>query len=294
VIPVAFDYARPSTVEDAVAALAGAGDDAKVLAGGQSLLPVLRLRLAAPTVVVDLGAIASLRGIRVDGDDLVVGAMATHAEVASSPLVQTEAPLVAVTAITVGDRQVRHRGTLGGSLAHADPAGDLPAAAVALDATIVLVGPAGRRSVAARDFFTDIFTTSMEPGEILVEVRFPRTAGWTARYEKFHRTAQAWALVGVAATVRRENGAIAEARVAFTNLGSTPIRASAVEAALAGAADLGTVKAAAAHAAEAMSPPSPSLSVGDGQVGNSVEYRRHLAGVLTARAVASAAGLASP
>jgi carbon-monoxide dehydrogenase medium subunit len=161
VIPVAFDYARPSTVEDAVAALAWAGDDAKVLAGGQSLLPVLRLRLAAPTVVVDLGAIASLRGIRVDGDDLVVGAMATHAEVASSPLVQTEAPLVAVTAITVGDRQVRHRGTLGGSLAHADPAGDLPAAAVALDATIVLVGPAGRRSVAARDFFTDIFTTSI-------------------------------------------------------------------------------------------------------------------------------------
>jgi carbon-monoxide dehydrogenase medium subunit len=294
VIPVAFDYARPSTVEDAVAALAGAGNDAKILAGGQSLLPVLRLRLAAPTVVVDLGAIASLRGIRVDGNDLVVGAMATHAEVASSPLVQTEAPLVAVTAITVGDRQVRHRGTLGGSLAHADPAGDLPAAAVALDATIVLVGPAGRRSVAARDFFTDIFTTSMEPGEILVEVRFPRTGGWTARYEKFHRTAQAWALVAVAATVRRENGAIAEARVAFTNLGSTPIRASAVEAALAGAADLGTVKAAATHAAEATSPSSSSSSGGNGQAGNSVEYRRHLAGVLTARAVASAAGLASP
>lgn len=293
-IPVAFDYARPSTVEDAVAALAGAGNDAKILAGGQSLLPVLRLRLAAPTVVVDLGAIASLRGIRVDGNDLVVGAMATHAEVASSPLVQTEAPLVAVTAITVGDRQVRHRGTLGGSLAHADPAGDLPAAAVALDATIVLVGPAGRRSVAARDFFTDIFTTSMEPGEILVEVRFPRTGGWTARYEKFHRTAQAWALVAVAATVRRENGAIAEARVAFTNLGSTPIRASAVEAALAGAADLGTVKAAATHAAEATSPSSSSSSGGNGQAGNSVEYRRHLAGVLTARAVASAAGLASP
>ena len=282
-IPVAFDYVRPGSVEEAVSALSSAGDDAKILAGGQSLLPVLRLRLADPGVIIDLGGISALRGIRVDGDALVVGAMATHAEVAASSLVQAEAPLVAAVARTVGDRQVRHRGTMGGSIAHADPAGDLPTAAVALDATMVLVGPNGQRSVAARDFFTDIFTTAMAPDEVLVEVRYPRTPGWTARYEKFHRTAQAWALVGVAAAVRRENGSIAEARIAFTNMGSTPVRASGVESALAGASDVGTVKAAAARAGEATSPPS--------DIHGSAEYRRHLAGVLTARAVASAAGM---
>jgi carbon-monoxide dehydrogenase medium subunit len=283
-IPVAFEYARPGSVAEAVSVLQSVGDEAKVLAGGQSLLPVLRLRLAAPATVVDLGGIAALRGVRVDGDALVVGAMATHAEVAGSPLVQAEAPLVAAVARTVGDRQIRHRGTMGGSIAHADPAGDLPAAAVALDATIVVEGPAGQRSIAARDFFTDIFTTAMSPDEVLVEVRFPRMAGWTARYEKFHRTAQAWALVGVAATVRRgPDGGIAEARVAFTNMGPTPVRAAGVEAALAGAADLGTVRSAAAHAGEGTAPPSDSSG--------SAEYRRHLAGVLTARAVATAAGL---
>ena len=283
-IPVAFEYARPTSVAEAVSVLQSVGDEAKVLAGGQSLLPVLRLRLAAPSTVVDLGGIAGLRGIRVDGDALVVGAMASHAEVAASPLVQAEAPLVAAVARTVGDRQVRHRGTLGGSMAHADPAGDLPTAAVALDATLVLEGPNGQRSVAARDFFTDIFTTVMSPDEVLVEVRFPRMPGWTARYEKFHRTAQAWALVGVAATVRRnEDGSIAEARIACTNMGPTPVRASAAEAALAGASDLGTVRSAAAQAGEATSPPS--------DINGSAEYRRHLAGVLAARAVASAAGL---
>jgi aerobic carbon-monoxide dehydrogenase medium subunit len=282
-IPVAFDYLRPSTVDEAVGALAEAGDEAKVLAGGQSLLPVLRLRLAAPSVVVDLGGITSLRGIRVDADELVVGAMTTYAEVVNSPLVRAEAGLVAQVAATVGDRQIRHRGTIGGSIAHADPAGDLPAAAVALDATMVLTGPSGRRAVAARDFFTELFTTAIAPDELLVEIRFPRRPAWTSRYEKFHRTAQSWALVGVAATVRWENGAIAEARVALTNMGPTPVRASAVEAALAGAADLGTVKAAASHTGEATSPPS--------DISGSAEYRRHLAGVLTARAVAAAAGL---
>ena len=283
-IPVAFEYVRPGSVQEAVSALAAGGDDAKLIAGGQSLLPVLRLRLADPATIVDLGGVAGLRGIRLDGDALAIGAMTSHAEVAGSYLVQTESPLVAAVARTVGDRQVRYRGTMGGSLAHADPAGDLPAAAVALDATIVVVGPNGQRSIAARDFFTDIFTTALQPGEVVVEARFPRMPGWTARYEKFHRTAQAWALVGVAAAVRRENGAIAEARVAFCNMGPTPVRARGVEAALAGAADLGTVKSAAAQAGgEAASPPS--------DINGSAEYRRHLAGVLTARAVASAAGL---
>jgi carbon-monoxide dehydrogenase medium subunit len=209
--------------------------------------------------------------------------MTTHAEVAGSSLVRAEAPLVAAAAGTVGDRQVRHRGTLGGSLSHADPAGDLCAAAVALDATIVLVGPDGRRSVPASQFITDIFTTSANPDEVLVEARFPRLSGWTAHYEKFHRTAQAWALVGVAVAVRRENGAIAEARVGLCNMGATPVRARAAEAALAGAGDLGAVKAAAAQAGEGTSPPS--------DISGSAEYRRHLAGVLTARAVAKAAGL---
>jgi carbon-monoxide dehydrogenase medium subunit len=283
VIPVAFDYVRPGSVGEAVAALRAGGDDAKVLAGGQSLMPVLRLRLAAPTMIVDLGGIAGLRGIRLDGDAIAIGSMASHADVAASPLVQAEAPLVAAMARTIGDRQVRYRGTMGGSLAHADPAGDLPAAAVALDATIVVDGPSGRRSIAARNFFTDLFTTALAPDEVLVEVRFPRMPGWTARYEKFHRTAQAWAVVGVAAAVRRENGAIAEARVALTNMGPTPVRASGVEATLVGARDLGAVKSAAARAGEGTSPPS--------NVDGSAEYRRHLASVLTTRAVATAAGL---
>jgi len=282
-IPVAFDYFRPGSVGEAISALRAGGEEAKVLAGGQSLMPVLRLRLAGPAMIVDLGGIAALRGIRLDGDSLVIGAMASHSEVAGSSLVQSEAPLVAAVATTIGDRQVRYRGTLGGSIAHADPAGDLPTAAVALDATMVVAGPSGQRSIAARDFFTDIFTTALSPDEVLVEVRFPRMPGWTARYEKFHRTAQAWAVVGVAAAVRRENGAIAEARVALTNMGPTPVRASGVEAALAGAQDLGAVRSAAALAGEATSPPS--------DMNGSAEYRRHLAGVLTGRAVASAAGL---
>ncbi|MBX6722020.1 MAG: FAD binding domain-containing protein, partial [Dactylosporangium sp.] len=205
-IPVAFDYVRPTTVSDAVAALAGGGDEAKALAGGQSLLPVLRLRLAAPSLLVDLGGLDELRGVRVDGDELVVGAGMTHAEVAASPVVRAEAPLLAMAAATIGDRQVRHRGTLGGALAHADPAGDLPAVLVALDGVCVVAGPNGQRPVPAAEFFVDYFTTALGPGEILVEVRLPRLAGWGVHYEKFHRTAQAWATVGVAAAVRRENG----------------------------------------------------------------------------------------
>jgi aerobic carbon-monoxide dehydrogenase medium subunit len=285
-IPAAFDYVRPSSVEQAAVALGNAGEDAKVLAGGQSLLPVLRLRLAAPSVIVDLGGIPALRGIRVDGDALVIGAMTTHAEVAASPVVQEEAGLVAATAALIGDRQVRHRGTLGGSIAHADPAGDLPSVAVALDATMVLAGPGGRREVAAGDFFTGMFTTALAADEILVEVRFPRlarSAGWRAHYEKFHRTAQAWALVGVAAAVRRANGAIGEARVALTNMGPCPVRARGVEAAVAGAGDRAAIASAAARAVDGTAPLSDTSA--------SAEYRRHLAGVLTARAVAAAAGM---
>jgi len=284
VIPSAFDYLKPSTVEDAVAALAEAGDEAKVLAGGQSLLAVLRLRLAAPSLLVDLGGLDQLRGIRIDGDQLAIGAMTTHAEVASSAEVRAAAPLLALATTTVGDRQVRNRGTLGGSLSHADPAGDLPTVLVALDGTCVVAGPDGRREVAARDFFQGLFTTALTPQDVLVEVRLPRLSGWGVHYEKFQRAAQAWATVGVAAAVRRENGSIAEARVALTNMGPTPVRASAVEAALVGApASAEAVASAAANAGEGTQPVSDLAA--------SAEYRTHLAQVLTRRAISTAAGL---
>jgi carbon-monoxide dehydrogenase medium subunit len=281
-IPAAFDYTRVSTVDDAVRALAD--EDAKAIAGGQSLIPLLRLRLAAPTLVVDLGGIDDLRGVREDGDALVIGAMTTHASVLGDPLVNRYASLLAQATATVADRQVRHRGTLGGSLAHADPAGDLPAVAVALDATLEIAGPAGRRTVGASDFFLDYLTTALEPGEVLVSVRVPkRGEGWSSHYEKFTRVAQGWALVGVAAAVRRDNGTIAEARVALTNMGTTPVRATGVEAALTGA-DVGAqaVRAAAERAAEGANP--------TGDLSASAQYRSHLARVLTERAVAAALG----
>ncbi len=273
-IPAAFDYICPSTVEDAVAALAEAGDEGKVLAGGQSLLPVLRLRLAAPSLLVDLGGLAQLRGINVVDDAYVIGAMTTHAELAAS-----DVPLLAQAAATVGDRQVRHRGTLGGSLSHADPAGDLPAAALALDALLTLAGPSGRRTVAARDFFVDLFTTALQPDELLVEIRVPRLEGWGTHYAKVNRTAQAWATVGVAVAVRRSNGAIAEARVALTSMGPTPVRAVALEQAIGGS----TLDEAAALATDGTSPPSDTIA--------SAEYRAHMARVLTKRALKAAAGL---
>jgi aerobic carbon-monoxide dehydrogenase medium subunit len=282
-IPAAFDYVRPSTVDEAVAALGSAGEDAKVLAGGQSLLPLLRLRLAAPTVLIDLGRIDDLRGVRDDGDALVIGALTTHASVLADPLVARHAPLLAQATSTVADRLVRHLGTLGGSLAHADPAGDLPAVAVALDATMEIVGPGGRRDVPAADFFVDYLTSVLAPDEVLAAVRIPKRDGWSSHYEKFNRMAQGWALVGVAALVRRANGGIAEARVALTNMGQTPVRATGVESALTGGpASREAVAAAAAHAAEGTAP-SEDLSA-------SADYRGHLARVLTERAVLAALG----
>lgn len=280
-IPVPFEYTRPSTVEEAVAALAGAGEDAKVLAGGQSLVPMLRLRLATPTTLVSLTGIGALQGIREDGDELVIGAMTTHDTVLRDDLVRRYAPLVAAATATVGDRQVRHLGTFGGSLSHADPAGDLPAVALALDATFTLAGPGGRRSVPAADFFADYLTTALAPDEILVEVRLPKMAGWGYHYEKFNRVAQAWSIVAVAAAVRVENGTFAEARVGLTNMGATPVRARAVEQALVGQpATADAIRAAAAHAAEGTSPTSDANSDAD--------FRRHLATVLTSRAVSAA------
>lgn len=280
-IPASFDYVAPSTVDEAVRALSAAGEDAKVLAGGQSLLPVLRMRLAAPSTVVDLGRIAELRGVREDGDHLVIGAMTTHYDVQHDPLIAEHATLLAKATKTVADPQVRHRGTFGGSIAHADPAGDLLAPALAMDAEMVIAGMDGRRTVPAAEFFRDFFTTALAPDEILVAVRVPKLTGWHAHYEKFNRVAQAWSMVAVAATVRVEGDTIAEARVGLTNMAPTPVRARSVEQALVGQpATQEVIRAAAAHAAEGTNP-TPDANA-------DVEYRQELARVLTGRAVSAA------
>ncbi len=282
-IPAQFDYVAPSTVEEAVNALVEAGEDAKVLAGGQSLLPVLRMRLNVPSVVVDLGRIESLRGVRDDGDALVIGAMTTHSDVFHDPLVREHATLLTKAVEQLADPQVRHRGTFGGALAHADPAGDLGAPALALGASFVIAGSGGTRTVEADDFFEDLFTTAVQDGEILTEVRIPKYTGWGAHYEKFVRVAHQWPIVAVAAAVRVDGGTIAEARVGLTNMGSTPLRARAVESALVGqSATDEAVRGAAASAAEGTNPPS--------DLNGDADFRRHLATVLTRRAVLAAAG----
>ena len=218
-IPAAFDYQAPTSVDEALRLLAEGGDDAKIIAGGQSLLPVLKLRLAAPELVIDLAKIDELKGIRDDGDAIVIGAMTPHYQVVADPLVNEHASLLAKCVATVADPQVRHRGTLGGACAHADPASDIPAPTLALDAEFVIAGPGGQRRVAAADFYTDFFTTALGDDEILVEIRVPKYTGWGSAYQKFVRVAQQWAIVGVAATVRTEGGTIAEARIGLTNMG---------------------------------------------------------------------------
>jgi len=283
VIPAKFDYVKPGSVEEAVTALVEGGEDAKIIAGGQSLLPVLRLRLAAPSLLVDLGGIAELKGIRDDGDGIVIGAMTPYFELLGDNLVQEHVALLAQATHTVADNQVRHRGTLGGALAHADPAGDLGAPALALDAVMTIAGQSGTRTVSAADFFVDYFTTALGEGEILTEIRFPKYTGWGSHYEKFNRTAQAWSMCAVAAAVRVEGGSIAEARVGLTNMGTTPIRATGVEQALVGQpATAEAVRAAAEHATEGTAAPSDADAASD--------YREHLAKVLTGRAVLAAAG----
>jgi carbon-monoxide dehydrogenase medium subunit len=283
VIPAKFDYVKPASVADAVQALQDGGDDAKILAGGQSLIPVLRLRLAAPSVVIDLGGIAELRGVREDGDRIVIGAMTSYYDLLHDDLVREHLTLLAQATETVADNQVRHRGTLGGSLAHADPAGDLGAVALALEAEMVIAGASGTRTVSAAEFFVDYFTTAIGEGEILTEIRFPRYTGWSTHYEKFNRTAQAWSMCAVAVALRVDGGAIAEARVGLTNMGTTPIRASGVEQALVGQpASPDVARAAAEHATEGTAAPSDADAAAD--------YREHLARVLTGRAVLAAAG----
>jgi carbon-monoxide dehydrogenase medium subunit len=283
-IPAKFDYVRPSSVAEAIRALDEGGEDAKVIAGGQSLLPLLRLRLAYPELLVDVGGLGELRGVRDEGDTLLIGAATTHDELMRDALITGYCGLLAEAAGTVADPAVRHRGTLGGSLSHADPAADLPAVVVALDATMIASGPGGQREIGAGDFFADYLTTTLAADEILTGIRVPKLgAGWGYRYEKFHRTAQAWAIVGVAALARRANGQVAEARIGMANMGSVPVRARAAEAAAAGAdASRDALRSAAQQADDGTSPPADLHGAAD--------YRRHLARVLTARALAVASG----
>lgn len=268
-IPAPFDYCRVASVDEALALLTEHGEEAKLLAGGHSLLPMMKLRLAHPELLVDVGELRELSYIRLDGDALAIGALTRHAEVAGSELVQEQAPLLAHSASMVGDPQVRHRGTIGGSLAHADPAADLPMAMLALDATLVLTGPSGSRWVSADDFFTGFFATALELDEMVTEVRVPGRPGAGWGYEKFVRRANDWAIVGVAAI---------GGRVALANMGSRPMHATATEQALASGASSDD---AAELAAEGMEP--------TGDLHADPEYRRHLARVLTARALRSAA-----
>jgi aerobic carbon-monoxide dehydrogenase medium subunit len=284
-IPAQFDYVRPSSLAEATQALASGGDDAKVIAGGQSLLPLLRLRLAYPSVLVDIGGLGELAGVRDVGDALVIGGMTTMYSLTRDPLIREHCGLIAEAAGTVADPAVRHRATIGGSLAHADPAGDLPAVISALDGTLIATGPGGQREIGPADFFVDYLTTTLAPGEILTAIRVPKLGpGWGFRYEKFQPTAQAWAIVGVAALARRADGHVAEARIGLTNMGTVPVRARAAEAAAAGAeASREALAAAAANADEGTDPPDDLRAASD--------YRRHLARVLTGRALAGAAGV---
>jgi aerobic carbon-monoxide dehydrogenase medium subunit len=281
-IPAKFDYVRPSSLDEAVRTLA-ADDDAKVIAGGQSLMPLLRLRFSYPSVLVDLGGITAARDVTDNGSFLEIGALVTHYELIRDPLIRAHAGLLAEAAGTIADPAVRHRGTIGGALAHADPAGDLGAPALALGAEFVIAGSGGTRTVAADDFVVDLFETAIGEDEILTEVRVPKRTGWGATYEKFVRVAHQWPIVAVAATVRVDGGAIAEARIGLTNMGSTPLRARAVEDTLVGQpATEDAVRAAAALAADGTNPPS--------DLNGDADYRRHLATVLTRRAVLAAAG----
>ena len=281
-IPAAFEYVRAGSVDEAVSALTEHGDEAKLLAGGHSLLPMMRLRLAVPEVLVDLGRIDELKGVRDDGDMLAIGACTTHHDVMTDPLVRQHCGVLAEVTGTIGDNQVRHRGTIGGGLAHGDSAGDLPTALLALDGEVVAQGPDGRRTIAAADLFEDYLSTALAEDEVLVEVRVPKLDGsWGWDYQKFQRNAQAWAIVGSLALVRRSNGSIEQARVGLTHMGTVPVRASATEQALAGAG-VDTIPDAADSAADGTNPP--------GDLNADAAFRQHLARVLTKRSLTAAAG----
>lgn len=282
-IPASFEYVRAGSVEEAIEALREHGDDASLLAGGHSLLPLMKLRLAAPEVLIDLGRIDTLRGVRDTNEGrLAIGGMTTHQEVIDDQLVREHCGVLLDVLTRVGDAQVRHRGTLGGAVAHGDAASDVPALLLALEAVVVLQGPDGRREVPANEMFRDYLTTAIADNEVLVEVQVPKLApSWGWRYEKFTRVSQAWAIVGSVALVERTNGTIDQVRVGLTNMGTVPYRASATEASLVGNG-VEAIAAAAEHAAEGTSPGN--------DLNATSEFREHLARVLTRRALEHAAG----
>jgi len=273
VIPVGFEYERPESLEAALALLAEHGEGATVLAGGHSLLPVMKLRLAAPEIVIDIGRLAELNYIRVDGDEIAIGAATRYRDIVISDVLARECALLVAVTRTVGDPQVRHRGTLGGALAHGDPAGDLPAAVLALDGTIVLRGPRGERRVPITEFYTGVFTSVKEPDELVVEIRLPRTGSTGWAYEKFTRRSNDWAIVAVAVATLPSG----RRQIGLVNMGGTPLRASATEAALEAGE---SIEKAAALAAEGTEPPADNAGT--------PEYRRHLVTVLTKRALQTA------
>ncbi len=282
-IPAKFDYIAPTSVQEALSALAEHGDEAKVLAGGQSLLPVLRMRLNAPEMIIDLGGIDALREIRDEGETILIGAMAPYYEILGNASVQQSLGLLHKAITEVADPQIRHRGTLGGALVHADPAGDCGAPVLALDAELVISGAGGERTVAAADFFEGLFATAVGEDELLTGIRLRKYDGWGSHYEKFVRVAHQWPIVAVAAAVRTDGGTISEARIGLVNMGSTALRATATEDALVGQpATEDGVREACQLAAEGTNPPS--------DLNGDADYRRHLATVLTRRAVLAAAG----
>jgi aerobic carbon-monoxide dehydrogenase medium subunit len=272
VITAPFTYRRAGSLDEALALLVENGEDAKLLAGGHSLLPLMKLRLAGPGTLVDIGALRELSYIRDEGDTIAIGALTRHRELEASPLLARDAPLLAHAASRVGDPQVRHRGTLGGSLVHGDPAADLPAVALAMDATLVARGPAGTREIAVGEFFTDLFETALGPDELLTEVRIPTPAGPGWSFQKFTRRAIDWAIVGVAVSGSARPG------IGLINMGPVPLRATAVEQAL---ADGASIAEAAQLAAEGTQPPD--------EPGAGAGYRHHLVRVLVRRALEEAA-----
>jgi carbon-monoxide dehydrogenase medium subunit len=279
-IPAEFDYTAPENLEEAVRLLAEGGDDAKALAGGHSLLPLMKLRLAAPSLLVDLRRIPGLHGVQREDSSWRIGAMTPHAQLEHSP----ELGVLSRAAGTIADPQVRNRGTIGGSLAHGDPASDLPAVLLALEGSVTLAGQNGQRSVQAADLFRDYLETAIEPDEIVTEVRVPAMDGYGFAYQKFNRRSEDWAMVAVSAVVKRDGDRCEDVRVGLTNMGSVPLRAGEVEGALRGQSLSAEAIAQAAERADAGTSPPADLNASE-------EYKRHLARVLCRRAVMEAAGL---
>ena len=272
-IPASFDYVRAGSADEAIALLGQHGEDAKLLAGGHSLIPLMKLRLASPAVLIDVARITDLSYVKDAGDHIAIGALTRHHDIEHNEILKAHNPMLAHVAGLVGDPQVRHRGTIGGSLAHGDPASDLPATVLALGGTLVARGPGGERTIAATDFFTGFLETALAPDELLTEIRVPKVAGAGWSYQKFNRRALDWAIVGVAAVKNGHTG------VALVNMGSTPLRATAVEEALSQGASIADAAMAAPDGTE---PPT--------DLNASPDYRRHLAQVLVRRALQEAGG----